>query len=189
MRIEILTRKPSSGWLKQSDQGKTVVHLFNISMETRGHLALEIKVGVGWVCVCVCIPFKTVFVHLPHPAWAGRASLIHIPQIIEGHRRRAEASLDPPEQTPVNSCSQTHKDQNAEVGVSGAHSENLHLFSPDRKKSPRRRVKCENNVKAEWPLLPSYHSRSLWWWCPLCTHPLHHQPPSTHTIVFAWRWY
>ena len=57
-----------------------------------------------WVVfVCVCVPFLTDAVHLPRPPWAGQTSLIHIPQIIEGHLRRAEASLDPPGQTLVNS--------------------------------------------------------------------------------------
>lgn len=58
---------------------------------------------MGCVCVCVCVPFLTDAVHLPRPPWAGQTSLIHIPQIIEGHLRRAEASLDPPGQTLVNS--------------------------------------------------------------------------------------
>lgn len=71
--------------------------LLLISTETKSSGGGD-KDGV-WA-VCVCVPLKTGAVHLPRPSWAGQASFNHIPQIIQG---QAEASLNPPGQTLVNS--------------------------------------------------------------------------------------
>lgn len=64
---------------------------------------MEIELGVGFVCGLVCIQFITDIVHFHGSTWASQSTLIHIPQIIESHPRQAEASLDPPGQTLVNS--------------------------------------------------------------------------------------
>ena len=106
-----------------------------ISARRQGHLALEIKAGVC-VCACVCVPLQTDAVHLPRPPWAGQAFLIHIPQIIEG---RAEASLDPPGQTLVNSTGRSG-------GTLGGN-QHLHLPELCACSQGARTVLCVNDLR------------------------------------------
>lgn len=81
-------------------QGKKTLCL--TSQRQEGHLAMEIKEGVGPVSLCVCVR-ATYNRHCPSLLPIMGRPGFHIPQIIEGYLRRAEASLDPPVQILVNS--------------------------------------------------------------------------------------
>lgn len=146
------------------------------------------------VSVCVCIPLITDTVHLSHPPWASQASLIHIPQIMDGYLRRAEASLDPPGQILVNST-RAHRPTRitkagekgvAFLGIPSLHSSHNH--KQQRLNLPSFRLALEEPNQHSTQLTPEQsnrHSWSLLWVMSTLCRPTHLPTPiRSHYCVY-----
>ncbi len=140
----------------------------------------------------VCVLLTTDAVHLPRPPWAGQASLIHIPQIIEGHPRRAEASLDPPGQTLVNS---THAHRPTGIRKAGRCGGIFRNFSNCSSPEKNQKITFEHAelcassqgaktaLNMNGPKQANRHSRSLLWVRSTLYRPSH--PPTPTTLHYC----